>query len=1391
MRTHSSVIQLRHFILSILILTFIFALLTQLVHAALVNYTTPAGNFRISYHDAAADYPNNCTAAEITSFGNILENLRNLYLTNYGLIAPALRPLPVEVIFQNINGHGWGSGLDFDPYWLGPRMLPLGAGGTNITIAPTATEATLMAAHELFHAVQCDSYGGTNPAWSAMKWIIEGQARMMQDKVSTALDQDNLDHFNYFGESAYYLGNPEKGLVSDNSYSACLFWNYLTEKYGQGTAYFQAEPQLGVDFITEFWNQAHAVSRVDGINTVNDALTALGHTATFEDVFRDFIVTNYVKDLTGAVPAKYTYADENQPPLHYDYDNNASTPAVKLDQDRSLGSKDTYSGSGSVAAWAARYYRIRPSTDAVVVNVQVTQTTSDQLSYHMLLIDGGNLVQEYRVKAEDFAKSVVNLDYDEIILIIGGLENAASNPATYNYNFSTGTASDVALSIESPLGTSAGARARVGSHLEPENFLSVLEVLFSGSPVAGLEKTDFTAQVGTATATIDTSGYVAGLYFLLVEAPNQGSAGLYDLQVGLNPVSFTGAQDSEAAAVEYNGLAADNMLVIDKSGSMALPPTTPPYSYGKISAAKLAAKLYVDSFLDMDKIGVIAFNETAWLTMNLQDITDTARTTAKNEIDKTNASGTTSIGGALLMAQNQLSSFGDTGHSPVIILLSDGQENTGPWVSSVRPNILGNGTTVHSIAIGADADQTLLRDLAYATPGGTFHYAEDPTSGDLPNDLTDIYRYIAEQVDNQKRVLSFRGTGGFWDTKIPIDKKAKEAVFVFSYNSSYPMKYGQVRLRDPNGTDVAPTFWNFAETPAGMMGYILWRVDEPMYGDWRMFGEGASQTSYLIETAIRHDLTMKLYFPKGEYARMAQTVIGEPVPILASLTQKGPVLGADVWAYITTPKGLEQPSKTHAVKLYDDGEHGDGAMDDGIYGNSYTRASRSGTYVVKAVATGNTELTGDFRREAKGAFYVKEDSDSDKDGLPDKWEESHGLDPNDPDGDNGAQGDPDRDGLSNIEEYEYGTHPFDSDTDRGGENDGSEVRAQRDPLDPSDDNIKPPTTISVVPSNRFNTVYLNLLETYYRILLYRSENETNMYSLIADFTPRQGIYVDEKVENDKTYYYRIIAVNEQGAASGFSSSASGTPAEDTEPPEGFLIINYGAESSFTQDVTLTLAASEDTVEMMVSNDPSFRDAQWESFTREKGWKLKPGAGVQTVWALFRDKAGNIGGGGGVGSSAAFDSIILGNIESCDTTGTKKDSFNVGEAVYVMGTGYTPSTIYNIYVVYDLDWTDKLAIPTRIPGTATQVSSDLSGNIPPTEAWSLPQTLGKYDIMVDVNNNGIYDQGIDALDDSDVQITAGLSVIPEYRLAALLGFTGLTTLEAFYLSKRRRSARYTT
>jgi len=110
---------------------------------------------------------------------------------------------------------------------------------------------------------------------------------------------------------------------------------------------------------------------------------------------------------------------------------------------------------------------------------------------------------------------------------------------------------------------------------------------------------------------------------------------------------------------------------------------------------------------------------------------------------------------------------------------------------------------------------------------------------------------------------------------------------------------------------------------------------------------------------------------------------------------------------------------------------------------------------------------------------------------------------------------------------------------------------------------------------------------------------------------------------------------------------------------------------------------------------------------------------------------------------------------------QKDFFELGETVYVAGNGYSPSTTYNLYVVEDVEtWTEDMPIPTRVPGTTTTISSNTEGGITPTVAWNNPQTEGKYDIIVDVNDNGLYDPEVDALDDSDIEVTAGM-VIPEF------------------------------
>ncbi|WP_183095826.1 hypothetical protein [Nocardioides stalactiti] len=62
-------------------------------------------------------------------------------------------------------------------------------------------------------------------------------------------------------------------------------------------------------------------------------------------------------------------------------------------------------------------------------------------------------------------------------------------------------------------------------------------------------------------------------------------------------------------------------------------------------------------------------------------------------------------------------------------------------------------------------------------------------------------------------------------------------------------------------------------------------------------------------------------------------------------------------------------------------------------------------------------------------------ADRDHDGMPDRWERRHGLDPRVDD----ARRDLDRDGLRNIAEWRKGVRPEDEDTDGDGDDDGDEV----------------------------------------------------------------------------------------------------------------------------------------------------------------------------------------------------------------------------------------------------------------------------------------------------------------------------------------------------------------
>jgi len=200
---------------------------------------------------------------------------------------------------------------------------------------------------------------------------------------------------------------------------------------------------------------------------------------------------------------------------------------------------------------------------------------------------------------------------------------------------------------------------------------------------------------------------------------------------------------------------------------------------------------------------------------------------------------------------------------------------------------------------------------------------------------------------------------------------------------------------------------------------------------------------------------------------------------------------------------------------------------------------------------------------------------------------------------------------------------------------------------------------------------------------------------------------------------------------------------------GAIVINNDEECTESRDVTLALdrGSNTDVTEMIISEDPFFTGAVWEAYSPSKSWQLSEGYGTKTVYVQFRDSTGQLSNvfNDQIEYSGSCGQILT--VESSDAAGNIKDTFQLAESVYAIGSGYAPSTTYDLYILDDQTWTGSESLAGAV--VTTTVTTDASGNIPVATLIWATAVAGNYDIVVDVNGDGDYNAGTDALDDMDV------------------------------------------
>ncbi len=848
--------------------------------------------------------------------------------------------------------------------------------------------------HELFHHIQYATIDFDKWAsWGA--WVVEGTARYMEDK--TFVDNDTTAaNTAYVGAVNNVLGDPNRNLT-DLSYRAAIFWNYAAEQTGSETG----EPEYGVDFMQQWWANANGKSP-DSFGNTRETLVDMGEIRSLESLFSDFQISMYTHDLdvsSLADPSPYLYVDETTTGGGTAYNAVSTTDVPAADT--------TY--SDSVERWAGRHFEavLDTTQECSVIGYYGKAQPGKELGWAIVGVKDGNLVSDiYQGRGNEFYRAIIESPSTSRFGKLGFVVTGLRDSATFDYSYGAGPPSG---SIRLPF---SQRKARVGDIGDPpERFLTRL--LLQGPAgltpdgtgivsVKGLDASLFDLRLRSdATgvvyddATILTARYVDGEYWLTVQSPeitNPADGTLYDLEICFcgDWVNGCAASMTSAKSVLYENEILNQVLTMDRSFSMHYPE---PAETAKITAARNAARSYVDAANDDDLMTVVAFDgDDAECNFDAVTMPNSGglipvvgnQATLRADVNLVVEAGWTSIGDGIRQARDELAAALNPDDVRAIVLMSDGLENEGDfWASanadcgtppvrdSFDPGLGGPAADmrIDTLAFGADSNQELLEDIADFTDGLALAVSTDtpvaaaaaaateargpafsspgPHQLEIPNRLANAYRTIEETIRGQDR-LSFHGlemaAGVSEIVQIHVDEVAGGGVAdsVFAINWHLEAANVTAKLYAPGGSLITPGTpgWNI-NTDMTNQVYLYDGILPPGVWEVALTSNIDVQATIALSGRVVHGVAMELDLSQvrghSPYRECDHHVYGNlrglPVTVIASLSDiKGGINGLTAEAEVLNADG-----SVNRLTLFDDGAHEDELANDGVYANRYTK----------------------------------------------------------------------------------------------------------------------------------------------------------------------------------------------------------------------------------------------------------------------------------------------------------------------------------------------------------------------------------------------------------------------------------------------------------------------